>query len=152
MLCLFHLKKNPKMGTKRFFAFRGLFLMPCEEASLELQQPPVTTRALAQSKHQCAEGGRAERWEELTLIADRSYELAKAGIVLYLDMLHEMLKLVEAYQSPTLSKFVLLASESTLFVHGSGLFPSLQEGRGVILLRALFLTNFSPGQHGTEVQ
>lgn len=69
MLHLFHLKKNPKTDTKKFFAFCDLFLMSCEEASLELQQLPVTTRALAWSKHQCAEGGRAESWEELTLIA-----------------------------------------------------------------------------------
>lgn len=69
MLCFFHLKKNPEMDTKKFFAFLGLFLMPCEEASLELQPPPVTTRAPAWSKHQCAENGRAEKWKELALTA-----------------------------------------------------------------------------------
>lgn len=40
MFCEFHLKKKTKMDTEKFFAFPGLFLMPCEEASLELQQPP----------------------------------------------------------------------------------------------------------------
>lgn len=48
MLCFFHLKKNPKMDTKKSFAFLGLFLMPRGEARLELQQPPVTMRMAEQ--------------------------------------------------------------------------------------------------------